>query len=207
MDAALETYDARGFALWPVAEPHPAPWLPLSGAMSPAEVGTALAVLTTYNRGERRSDGAPRNAVEQVRRLTDAECVIAPGGIRVRDTGTGITARPGCCFGLENWRDWLDLADGGEPWLGHDPTPVVEHIGETARLRNDGDRRDSPPIDIPRARLPDLLGSAHHGLVGFLASVGQWADRHVPSLTDDLVAKLDEGLAITAPLRGPGVMP
>ncbi|MER5971356.1 hypothetical protein ABT112_16730 [Streptomyces sp. NPDC002055] len=204
MDAVLETYDARGFALWPVAEPRPAPWLPLSGALSPSEVGTALAVLTTYNRGGRRSDGTPRNVLEQVRRLTDAECVIAPGGLRVRHTGTGITAQPGCCFGLENWRDWLELVDRGEPWLGHDPTPVVEHSGETARLWSDGDRRDTPPIDIPRALLPGLLGSVHDGLVGFLASVGQWADRRVPSLADDLVAKLDEGLAITAPLPHPG---
>ncbi|WP_432096404.1 hypothetical protein [Streptomyces sp. bgisy100] len=204
MEAVLETYDARGFARWPVAEPRPAPWLPLSGAMPPPEVGTALAVLTIYNRGDRRSDGAPRDALEQVRRLTDAECVIAPGGLRVRHTGTGVTARPGCCFGLENWRDWLALTDGREPWLGHDPTPVVEHVGETTRLWNDGDRRDGPPIDIPRDRLPDLLGSVQDGLVGFLASVGQWADRHVPSLTDDLVAKLDEDLAITAPLPGHG---
>ncbi len=38
-----------------------------------------------------------------------------PGGLLIRHTETGITASPGCCFGLENWRDWLVLMDGEEP--------------------------------------------------------------------------------------------
>lgn len=60
--------------------------------------------------------------IEFIRRMIDADCLIAPGGLRIRDTSRGIAVNPGCCFGLENWRDWLDVADGGTPWLGHDPS-------------------------------------------------------------------------------------
>jgi malate synthase len=51
------------------------------------------------------------------------------------------------------------------------------------------------------ARLPELLGSVQAQLVAFLASVEEWATRYAPPVADALVAKLDEGLAITAPLR------
>lgn len=38
----LEVYVPAGFALWPVAETEPYCFLPLSGALAPAEVGTAV---------------------------------------------------------------------------------------------------------------------------------------------------------------------
>ncbi|MFF7360298.1 hypothetical protein [Streptomyces sp. NPDC008125] len=37
-------------------------------------------------------------------------------------------------------------------------------------------------------------------LRGFLALTGRWAARHVPALAGELVARLDEGLTIRAPL-------
>ncbi|KOU24209.1 hypothetical protein ADK52_14625 [Streptomyces sp. WM6372] len=201
MDAVLETYGATGFTLWPIAEPSVDRLLPLSGQLSPRQVGTAMAILTDYD----KEDGeggvpAPENGAEQIRALVTAECVAAPGGLRIRDTATGVTALPGCCFGLENWRDWLVLADGERPWLGHDPTPRVEHVGETIRLWPDADRTEGLPIDIPRARLPDLLGSVQEELVAFLASVGRWAEQCAPPVAAALVGKLDEGLVISAPL-------
>ncbi|WP_193777559.1 hypothetical protein [Streptomyces sp. E5N298] len=49
--------------------------------------------------------------------------VIALGGIRIRETSTGVTAPPGCCFGLENWRDWLEIMNGEEPAVVHRPAP------------------------------------------------------------------------------------
>ncbi|MFD5514302.1 hypothetical protein ACFWIB_42615 [Streptomyces sp. NPDC127051] len=129
-----------------------------------------------------------------------AESVVAPGGLRIRDTTTGVTALPGCCFGLENWRDWGVLAGGEWPWLGHDPTPRVEHVGTIIRLWPDTDRQEGPSIDIPRAQMPELLGSVQEELVAFLSAVGRWAGHWFPTVSASLVEKLDEGLAISAPL-------
>ncbi|MGW6061665.1 hypothetical protein [Streptomyces sp. NPDC055189] len=127
--------------------------------------------------------------------------VVAPGGLRLRDTETGVTALPGCCNGLENWRDWLDLLDGEEPWLGHDPTPGVEHLGATVRLWPDGDDREGIPILLPLAQLPALLRSVQEQLVGFLSSVEEWTTRYAPPLATAVAAKLSEDLAIGGPLH------
>ncbi|WP_369213771.1 hypothetical protein [Streptomyces flavofungini] len=206
MDAVLETHEAVDFALWPVADLPADRLLALSGRLSPPELGTAMAVLACYNNDLHKREAAEPGAdaeavVEQVRGLVSAECVMAPGGLRVRDTATGVTVPPGCCFGLENWRDWLDLLDGAEPWLGHDPTPRVEHVGATVRLWPDEDRPDAFPIDLPLARLPVLMRSVQDQLADFLASVEEWATRYAPPLAATVVAKLDGDLAIGAPLR------
>ncbi|MFG2629807.1 hypothetical protein [Streptomyces sp. NPDC048473] len=99
--------------------------------------------------------------------LVTADCVIAPGGLRIRDTATGVTASPGCCFGLKNWRDWLDLMNSEEPWLGHDPAPHVERVGAIVRLWPDGDHPEGLPIDYDnhkshrkRRRLPIAAATA-----------------------------------------------
>ncbi|WP_461712295.1 hypothetical protein [Streptomyces sp. DSM 41013] len=202
MEAVLETYDATDFALWPVADSPADHLLALSGRLSVREIGTSMAVLTSYNKSD---DEAPARDLEtstgQVSQLLTTDRVIAPGGIRIRETSTGVTAPPGCCFGLENWRDWLELMNGEEPWLGHDPAPRTEHTGTTVRLWPDAEHPGGLPIELPLAQLPNLLSSVQLQLVAFLASVKKWASRYAPPLADALVTKLDEDLAIATSLR------
>jgi hypothetical protein len=201
MDAVLETYEATDVVLWPVADPAAVHLLALSGRMAPTESGTAMAVLTSYNDGgHEEREGSEDSAAGRVGHLMTAERVIAPGGLRIRDTATGVTVSPGCCSGLEDWRDWLGLVNGEEPWLGHDPTPHIEHLGASVRLWPDEDHPRENFIDLPLAQLPELLDSVRDQLVGFLAAVEGWAAQHAPALAARLVAKLDEDLAISAPL-------
>lgn len=56
MEAVLETYDVGDFTLWPVAAPRPDRLLPLSGRMSPEEVGAAMAVLAAYHCDDEADD-------------------------------------------------------------------------------------------------------------------------------------------------------
>ncbi|MFG2722795.1 hypothetical protein ACGFW5_31530 [Streptomyces sp. NPDC048416] len=202
MDAVLETYEATDFALWPVADPSSDRLLVLSGELSERETGTAMAVLTGCNAGDQESTAAAveDRVARQVGHLVTSDAVIAPGGLRLRDTTTGVTAPPGCCCGLEDWRDWLGLLNGEQPWLGHDPSPRVEHIGTSLRLWPDGERPQGPHIVVPPGQLPELLCSVQQRLSGFLACVAAWADRHAPALSAAVVARLDADLAIGAPL-------
>ncbi|MGI5152934.1 hypothetical protein ACQEVC_42230 [Plantactinospora sp. CA-294935] len=194
VDVVLETYDVLEFTAWPIAEPSSDRRLVLSGQMSPAEVGTAIAVIFSYN----------RISVDSVRDLTadlldehlaEAEALIAPGGLCFRDTTTHVQVAPGCCFGLENWRDWWDVARGQDLWLGHDPTPQLEHHDQAICLRQ-SDQDDSQFIEIPLNELPSLLISAQQQLSSFLTLVQQWTTNTAPSLTNRLVAALDEHLRI-----------
>ncbi|MGW6026168.1 hypothetical protein [Streptomyces sp. NPDC055099] len=202
MGAVLETYEARDFTLWPVSDAAGERFLLLSGELSSRQVGTAMAVLTEYNnRPRRRSERQSVDSHAQVNRLLTAECVVAPGGLRVRDTDSGVTVEPGCCFGLENWRDWQLLLEGEEPWLGHEPGPCAEFVGATIRLWSDVARQEGRPIEIPREQLRDLLGSVQDDLAGFLKSVARWASCcGFAPVAGALVAALDEGFAVSAPL-------
>lgn len=203
MEAVLETHPATDFTLWPVAERLTGEPSALSGGLSPLQVGTAMAVLARYNTSRReRGAGRPGNGVELLRHLASAESVIAPGGLRLRDTASGVTVAPGCCCGLEDWREWLDLLDGSGPWLGHDPSPGVEFSDSLVRLWPDAERvAPGPPIELPSADLPALLASVRADLTAFLDLVEQWTTPWVPApLTARLLTKLDVCLAITAPL-------
>ncbi|WP_369252002.1 hypothetical protein [Streptomyces sp. R41] len=203
MDAVLETYEAADFTLWPTAAPPADRLLVLSGDLSPLEVGTAMAVLAGYNKTQRkRHDPGPANGLAMLRRLVSVESVVAPGGLRLRDAATGVTVSPGCCFGLENWRDWLGLLEGETPWLGHDPAPGVEHSGALVRLWPDAERPADLPIEMPLSELPVLLDSVRSALAGFLGLVERWTARNFPAaLAAQVVAKLDDDLAVSASLR------
>ncbi|MFB4284399.1 hypothetical protein ACBJ59_54615 [Nonomuraea sp. MTCD27] len=200
VDVVLETYDAVDFTAWPIAEPSSDRLLALSGQMSPAEVGTAMAVIFSYNRLPVEPVASLTQAhLEQ--HLAEAEALIAPGGLRFRDTGTGVEVAPGCCFGLENWRDWWDVPLGQETWLGHAPTTQLEHQGQTIRLRQ-GHQDDTPvhAIEFAFGELQRLLISAQQQLSGFLELVQRWATNIAPGLTDSLITVLDEHLRINEPL-------
>ncbi|MFF5019883.1 hypothetical protein [Streptomyces sp. NPDC001165] len=202
VEAVLETLDPVEFTLWPVADLPAYGFLPLSGRLSPMQIGTAMASLAAYSAEDshRVTDGAGL-----LRKLIEAERVMGLGGLRLRDTETGVVVSPGCCCGLEDWRDWLDIVDGAEPWLGDPPAPRIELSGPVIQLWpvvGASDQRVRQPIEIPADTVPDILQTVRHDLSGFLAAAQQWADRYAPALARDLIAKLDEGLSISPPLRG-----
>lgn len=194
VDAVLETYDADGFTAWPVAEPSSDHLLALSGLLSPAEIGTAMAVILSYN-GIPVTHAAKLTDAHLEQHLAEAEGLIAPGGLRFRDITTGVSIAPGCCFGLENWRDWWDMTQGQVPWLGHHPTPHITHLGHVIQLRqHDG---ESSSINITRDELANLLTTAQQHLTGFLNLARQWASATTPALADRLISALDRYLLIT----------
>ncbi|MGW7004520.1 hypothetical protein ACWGCW_17290 [Streptomyces sp. NPDC054933] len=195
----LETGALADFEFWPVAEQPPYHLMPLSGALGAAEVGTVVATIAGYN-SSRGHSGPASPAASFLSPLLHTEGFIAPGGLRIQDTGTGTAVAPGCCCGLEGWRGWLEVADGREMWLGHDPTPWTEHLGETVRLHPDGER-PGPMMEIPRARLSRLLTTVQQDLADFLLLIAAWAEQHSPGTAEALVDAFDRSLQITAPLR------
>jgi hypothetical protein len=206
VNAVLETPDTVDFSFWPVADLPPHQFMALSSSMSPLEVGSALAMLADYNSRTGDDDRPLMDASEAICRLLETDKVIAPGGLRVHDTRTNVTVQPGCCCGLEDWREWLDVADGETLWLGHDPSPRLEHADEVVQLWPDSvdaqETSSGQPIEIVVGDLPGILHTVQEGLQGFLSLTKQWATRHVPTLAEDLAARLDEDLAISAPLPG-----
>lgn len=131
---------------------------------------------------------------------------FAPGGLRVGDDNVVID--PGCCVGLDEWRDWQRVIGGEVIDLGHDPDPVIEHRGPVVRVWKDGGQLpsrhspgpDEPHIDISRHTLPNLLGAVQQDLAGFLTSLHPWARDIRADLADPLAAAVDRRLQISTPL-------
>jgi hypothetical protein len=146
----------------------------------------------------------PIDAIENY--LTSDDGDFAPGGLRV---GHGdVVIDPGCCVGLDEWREWLRVIGGEVIDLGHDPDPLIEHRGPVVRVWKDGGQRPSGPsfdprepyIDIPRHALSELLGAVRRDLLGFLSALRPWAQSIHADLADPLTAAVDHRLQISAPL-------
>ncbi|MGW3352627.1 hypothetical protein ACWDA3_55850 [Nonomuraea rubra] len=203
MDAVLDADGTADFTAWPVAGPPEGGVVVLSGQMSPAEVGTAMAVIFRYG----DLPAAPVNDLHRLldRHLADAEALIAPGGLRVRDTATQAEILPGCCCGLENWREWRSLLRGEPIWLGHSPGTELEFVGGVVRLRQESGPGSLPAsqheVEIRLDDFPALLATAHLQLKGFLGLVRRWASETSPRAADRLVAILGENFDINAPLE------
>ena len=192
---------------WPVAPMAPGSWLVLAADCTDERVALFVSALAT------RIDVAPPSGGnEVVDALLAEELLIVVGGLRVSDTSTGAVVVPGCCAGLEEWRDWAETLTGSSPWLGHDPGPEVEVVGEHLRVWQDGgSNRDRGPlaqhhVDLPRRALPGLLRGIQQDLVGFLDALAWWAERAgLGERGTALVKAIDQNFAITAPFDLPAV--
>ncbi|WP_206504347.1 hypothetical protein [Streptomyces chrestomyceticus] len=208
MHPVLEICAPDGFGLWPVAEVASFGFLPLSGELSPAEVGTAMMRIAGCNGVTPDGDRPPRPADTLdsfLHGLLTFDSLFAPGGLRVIDNSTGVTFLPGCCDGLEDWRDWHQFVDGGSLLgFGHEPvSPVAERFGETVRLTVNADRSDSPVIELSVTELRNLLAGAERDLADFLALTVDWASRELPGHCAFVTAALARVLDLPAPAMPP----
>jgi hypothetical protein len=120
IDPVIRVRKTAEFTAWPVATPPVGSLLPLSAQLTGPKVGTGMAVIAQASRAV---PGSENDAVQILRNLANARGLIAPGSLRARDTAKDLEITPSCCCGLETWREWRGVIDGGAVWLGHDPTP------------------------------------------------------------------------------------
>ncbi|WP_155123630.1 MULTISPECIES: hypothetical protein [unclassified Actinoplanes] len=140
-------------------------------------------------------------AAERIAALLAAEMLIVAGGLALDDTVSGVSIRPGCCAGLEDWRDWASIAAGQPVWLGHSPEPRIEVDGDRRRVWQDV-TPGSPHVDVTGAELFRLLAGVQRDLVGFLGVLRAWGRSF--GRGDLLAARIDRDFAITAPLPDAG---
>jgi hypothetical protein len=205
-EPVVETLAAKGFTAWPVGTHLDPEGLVLSGELRSVDVGTVMAVIADYNHIAPSSEDDHPGPARLIQRITQADTLIAPGGLRVRDTATGLTVSPSCCCGLETWQEWNQVAAGQSPWLGHSPTPWVEHLGHKIRIWPDGGDEAVPPagatpIEIPVRDLPDLIASAHKQLQDFLDLIEPWALPLAGATADSLGRILAAHFNVTWPSR------
>ncbi|MGW5667706.1 hypothetical protein [Micromonospora sp. NPDC003776] len=186
---------------WPAPASRTQRWLTLHAGCPPEEVELFLAAVAAHI-----DVAPPAGRDEVVDGLLREESLLVAGGLRMDDSDTGASVSPGCCAGLEEWREWTSALDGGAPWLGHDPGPQVEAQGDLLRVwQHGGPQRHGPYVELSRPHLAQLLTRAQADLSGFLARLDAWAhEAGLGARGADLVAAIDRDFGITAPLRLPG---
>ncbi|MFI6094538.1 hypothetical protein ACIA8G_03240 [Lentzea sp. NPDC051213] len=192
MNAVVAAHNLVKYPDWPTG-PYSDGDVVLSGRMSREDVGTALAAIAQYNNRQELGPDGP----SLLGGLLSRDRVVMYGGLLVRDTVTGVEIEPGCCQGLEDWRDWRGVLDGVYPWLGHSPDPKIEIGADVVRVWPDGDHADGPACEIPLASLPGHLEAVRQDMLGFLELVRKWAPY---GMGEELAARFDEHFHISAPL-------
>ncbi|MFI5809030.1 hypothetical protein [Streptomyces sp. NPDC051561] len=200
MQAVLEISAADEFALWPVGEHETSGYLVLNGELTPAEVGTAVMQIARCNDFEPEEEHGPCPTDPLgtfLHGLLTMPDLFAAGGFRVTDNATGVVfVEPGCCNGLETWRDWLEVVDGtGCSSFGHDPSSMAERLGDIVRLTLDVHETDSSPvIELSVDQLRTLVTGAQQDVQDFLSLAETWAEQHLPAHAAAVTAALARAL-------------
>ncbi|MGA4800488.1 hypothetical protein [Streptomyces lavendulocolor] len=199
MQPVLEISATDDFALWPVGEQKSYGYLVLNGELTPAEVGTAVRQIADCNDFEPDEEHGPCPTDPLgifLHGLLTMPDLVAAGGFAVTDNATGTVFDPGCCSGLEGWRDWLEVLDGtGCAYFGHDPFSVAERVNHMVRLTLDAHGTDgSPVIDLSVDQVRRLVAGAQQDLQDFLSLAGTWAEQHLPTHAGAVTAALSRAL-------------
>ena len=173
---------------WPQLPPQPWPTVVrLERSTCLSDVALVVAVGSSYGRNSETPATSGRDLVSDFP-------AILPGGLGVVAEDQQIL--PGCCCGLEAWRDWLNiLPDGRAPWTGHDPAPLVEATSTVIRVWPDDVDCDHPgvaPIVFTRDEFEHALAAAADDLAGFLIPLESWLRTNTPSEATVLLAKFAE---------------
>lgn len=207
MGPVLEIVPPEGFALWPVGGIKRFGFLGLGGDLTEAEVGTAVMGIAGCNDIDPDGDGRPPRPPDPLgsflHGLLTFDTPFAAGGLRVTDDTTGAILLPGCCTGLEDWRDWYAVLDGnGYAGFGHDPSPTAELHGDRVLATVDAEQPGGPVIELPASLLRELLAGAERDLRAFLDLSAGWANRHLPGHAGPVVAAIARVLDLPSPVRG-----
>ncbi|MFG2692982.1 hypothetical protein [Kitasatospora sp. NPDC048407] len=206
MQPVLEIFADDDFTLWPVGNHEPYGVLALNGKLTPAEVGTAVKRIADCNDFEPEEEHGPCPTDPLgmfLHGLLTMPDLFAAGGLRLTDTATGTVFEPGCCNGLETWRDWLDALEvGGSATFGHDPSPLAERVGGTVRLTLDAEAESAGPvIELPVDEVRALVAGAEQDLRDFLGLAAAWAEQHLSTHAAAVTAALSRALDLDQDLE------
>ncbi len=180
IEVVVEINPFDGEPPWAVASNADYSFLRLFSGVTDEEIGSIILTACTYNQIEIHS-----LATETLNAFIAEEFVL-PGGLQFSENGQ-VKVVPGCCSGLEDWREWLDVPNGKSIWAGHDPNPGVEFINNSIRVWQDEKADGVEFIDLNYDEMRGLLEKVESDLKAFVVRLGEWSDFVVPNLKQNIV--------------------
>lgn len=128
---------------------------------------------------------------------------VVAGGVAILAESAEDSIYPGCCCGLEGWRDWFTfLEKGHSPWMGHDPSPCFAKTGQgqiNAWVDADlcgGEPSEHPDLVMDEADFTESLKQVERDLIGFLDVLESWTLHEDIEKADELVETIDRAFDI-----------
>jgi hypothetical protein len=118
-----------------------------------------------------------------------------PGGLGILNDGK-LELTPGCCCGIEEWRELLTIPEGDSPWLGHDPSPWCIPTDDGVRFAADAEADNCIEMSLPDV-VHDLR-QFHVTLEQFIHSLEAWLLSQGVTETEEFIRKFDISFSITA---------
>lgn len=144
------------------------PFHPLNGAMREDELFSFLVALSEFDL-EGKTPATPSDAISVLLNRDDG--MLAGGLVAMKNE---YRLFPGCCHGLESWREWANLRKGGpSPWLGHDPDAWIDASGERAVLHN-GRAGPSESLEVEYSEISEAFANVEAELDLFAARMESW---------------------------------
>jgi hypothetical protein len=187
MTAVIETSLLGEPPKWNVSDHLPSSWLRLWGGNSNEEVGRFVYELAKYNSLE-----LERSTTEILQSIVESEYLVLAGGLLIQNGEVEII--PGCCGGIEDWREWYGIPDGHFPWLGHEPGAWVEKFKDVVRIW--GDTESTFHLDIPMQQIDLQLESVRQDMQQFLKCCADWIASSEERQVDGLLEKIAHSFSI-----------
>ena len=181
IEVVVEMQPFEGELPWAVASVADWSFLRLFSGVTDEDVGSVILTACSYNHHLE----VQRSAIETLNAFV-AEDFVLPGGLQF-SKDEQVKVVPGCCCGLEDWREWLDVPNGNTVWAGHDPSPGVEFVEGYIRVWQDEKADGVEFIDFGVVEMRDLLEKIESDIKDFVVRLGKWANFAAPSLQNKIV--------------------
>jgi hypothetical protein len=190
IEAVAEIRRFKSAAPWPVLPDAPAGLIRLHAGVTDEEVGSIMFSACLSNRIEVSPDAAVT-----LRNFIADGGFILPGGLRLLSGGREVV--PGCCCGLEDWHEWLDVPRGGKAvWTGHDPSSEIEFVGDKVRVWKVEKRAGGEFVEFGLEEMAAHLRQVTQDLVGFVYRLGKWAENVAPGMGQSVSSYFADSLKI-----------
>ncbi|MBX7169664.1 MAG: hypothetical protein K1X72_01830 [Pyrinomonadaceae bacterium] len=192
IEAVIENFNFEGVPPWNVSTSDN-PFIRLYGGISDDEIGVVMLFACRMLSGEILNDNKFRTLEEFVK----DEGFVLEGGLLFKENGK-IKVAPGCCCGLENWNEWLDVPFGKcEIWTGHDPESLIELNDGKIKIWQDRSlKNEVESIEFTVDELIKGLKNVKKDLTDFLHRLGQWTKFIKPGLENQVVSHFAKSMNI-----------